>query len=194
MRITKVDGPASWRNNLLIASFRGNQFHVEQGGVAGGRRLVPHEYPKRNTPFTEDMGRRAFRWPIQGYIIVSPPRSWPGLDYIPARDALANALDADGPGILVHPTIRQGNPINVMVEHYTLLETREKGGYASFEMVFLERGQPVNFDVNLATAAAAQGQAQGTAVAVSQFLDRNIGLASQPNLGLDAASIFGNFR
>ena len=48
MRI--VDEPATWRQNLVPASFRGVEFHVEMGGVASGRRVARHEFPKRPFP------------------------------------------------------------------------------------------------------------------------------------------------
>ena len=74
---------------------------------------------------------------------------------------LLNALETDGPGILIHPTIRLGNPILVMVDAYTMTETREKGGYALFEMSFVERGNPINQDVIQATGMiVSQGAAQ----------------------------------
>ena len=168
--IIDVDGPNSWRQSLLRASFRGFEFHVESGGVSGGRRVVAHEFPKRNTPYSEDMGRRVQRWPIQGYIIVSPDEP----DYIPARDDLLNALESDGPGILVHPTIRQGNPTLVMVDAYTMTETREKGGYVLFEMSFVERGNPINQDVIQSTSYNAVNTAQAAGQYGASSLDANL--------------------
>lgn len=138
MRIT--DLPIDWRQRLTPASFRGAIFHVETGGRASGRRVALHEFPKRNEPYAEDMGRKAVRWSCQGYIIVSPFET----DYIPARDALYTALEADGPGWLKLPTF---DPMLVMVEQYKVDETREKGGIAVFDMVFVERGKPVSYDV-----------------------------------------------
>jgi prophage DNA circulation protein len=154
MRIT--DLPILWRDRLQPASFRGAFFHVEVNSKGSGRRVALHEFPKRNLPYAEDMGRRAYRFSCQGYIIVSPFET----DYIPARDALDDALAADGPGWLILPTFE---PMEVMVEQYTINETREKGGIAVFDMNFVERGKPLSYDVQPDTSqqvSAASSQAQ----------------------------------
>jgi prophage DNA circulation protein len=58
-QISNIHNP--WRDVLLSqpASFRGVIFHVETGGKSSGRRTVTHEYPKRDDPYAEDMGRVA---------------------------------------------------------------------------------------------------------------------------------------
>lgn len=185
-RIIDVGGSASWRASLRPASFRAAGFHVEQGGVASGRRVAIHEFPKRNVPYSEDMGRRARRFSIQGYIIVSP--STP--DYIPARDDLLSALEADGPGPLVHPTLGE---FDVMVEQYGYVESRLKGGFGSFDMVFIERGQPIVQDVTEAPAAKVSSVADKTSTGAAAFLNQNLGRS--PSISLDQAKammrIFG---
>lgn len=182
--IIDVDGPNSWRQYLLPASFRGVEFHVEQGGVGGGRRTAVHEYPKRNTPYSEDMGRRAQRWSIQAYLIVSPDNP----DYVPARDDLMNALDADGPGILVHPTIRQGAAVVVMCEHWSITETREKGGFVLFEMDFVERGAPINQDNVVATNLVVGTNSQFAQQTGAGSLDQQ--LSGSPTMSSAATTIF----
>ena len=59
-----------WRDNLVPASFRGAVFHVETSGRRSGRRTVVHEYPKRNIPYSEDMGRSAVKWSFTAYLIL----------------------------------------------------------------------------------------------------------------------------
>jgi prophage DNA circulation protein len=75
-------------------------------------------------------------------------------DYQTARDTLATALEADGSGLLIHPTMGQAT---VYVEHYNVVENKMKGGFCEFEMEFIEAGsqsQPSpNPVVNVATAA-----------------------------------------
>jgi prophage DNA circulation protein len=127
--ITSLQNP--WRDRLRPASFRGAGFNVETSGKSSGRRTVLHEYPKRDIPFAEDMGRRAKRFRINGFLI--------GRDYLTARDKLITALEAEGPGILIHPSLPQ---LEVMCEGYTVEETRERGGYCSFDMTFVEHGVP----------------------------------------------------
>src|SRR5580765_6013376 len=105
-----------WRDTLRIASFRGAFFHVESSGRQSGRRTVVHQYPKRNLPYAEDMGREAVHWQFTGYIILNDKRLQaaanhgratvaPYADLIAQRNALVNALEQDGPGELIHPSL-----------------------------------------------------------------------------------------
>jgi hypothetical protein len=136
--------PSKWREHLTEAYFGNALFHTEVGGRASGRRIALHEFPKRNENYSEDMGRRAPRITCQGYIIVSPMET----DYIPARDALIAELEADGPAYLKLPTME---PELCMCDQYRCDETRERGGIAVFDMVFVRRGVPPVMDVYDAT-------------------------------------------
>lgn len=144
---------SAWRDRLLPASFRGAQFHVETGGRQGGRRIARHEFPKKDKPYSEDMGRRARVMRIAGYVI--------GPDYTFERDDLISALERSGPGMLVHPT--QGQML-VVVDDFFCSESRQRGGMAEFDMSFIEAGQaPSN-----ASAAATQEQSQQGATAAEE--------------------------
>lgn len=140
-QISDIRNP--WRDILLgePASFRRIIFHVETGGRSSGRRTVPHEYPKRNLPYSEDMGRHARRFQISGYLIYRP--SNPLYEYTSQRQFLYEALEEDDAGTLVHPVYAPGGML-VMCERYSMIESRERGGYTQFEMQFVEAGQPVN--------------------------------------------------
>src|SRR5690348_3948807 len=107
-----------WRDRLVPASFRGVQFHVEIQARSGGRRLAPHEYPKRDDPYTEDMGRRGRAFSITAYLI--------GPGFRDDRDALISALETEGPGLLRLPT---GHAMQVLCSTYNAAERRERGGY-----------------------------------------------------------------
>src|SRR4051794_33120998 len=111
-----------WRVNLQPASYNGAEFKVDVDAKASGRRDVTHEFPKKDTPYTEDMGRRAKRFTITAYVI--------GPNYTFLRDALEAELESEGPGLLVHPT--RGEEI-VNPGPYSVRESREKGGFAEFE-------------------------------------------------------------
>ena len=155
--------PAPWRTGIP-ASFRGAQFKVDVGGKAGGRRNVTHEFPERDTPFTEDMGRRARRYPITGYVICSPITP----NYIPARDALIAACEMYGPGTLVHPTL---GAMQVNCDSYAVSETRERGGIATFQMVFVEAGSLNESGATPDMTAAAIAAAGTAGQAAAQSLD-----------------------
>jgi prophage DNA circulation protein len=121
----------SWRDTLGPASFRGAAFFVPTVERGGGRRLVLHEYPFRDQPFAEDLGQKARTFPVEGYVI--------GEDYITARDALLDALEAQGSGQLTLPY--QGSR-NVAVGNFRVRETDDEGGMARFQIEFVET--PVN--------------------------------------------------
>jgi prophage DNA circulation protein len=135
-----------WRDRYQTASFRGAIFHVETEQRHGGRRTVVHEYPKRNLPYAEDMGRAAVRFTVQGYLI--------GPNYLTLKDALISALEQDGSGTLRLPLPYQGQDMEVMVMQYGITESRERGGMCGVEMDFVEAGKPGFSDVSIVTQAA----------------------------------------
>lgn len=119
-----------WRMNLQPASYNGAGFFVDVDARSGGRRIALHEYPKRDDPYAEDMGRRARRFSITAYVI--------GPNFTAARDALIEQLEADRPGMLIRPTTVAD--MLVVVDTYNITERRERGGTATFEITFIEAG------------------------------------------------------
>jgi prophage DNA circulation protein len=152
--------PAPWIERLRPASFRGAEFHIEIGGRAGGRRTVLHEYPKRDEPYAEDMGRRGRRFGITAYVI--------GPDYTDFRDALIAAMETEGSGLLVHPTMGE---FLVNPENFNCQERRTNGGMAEFELSFVEAGSNSSFgrpevstQANVAGAAETAGKSSASSV------------------------------
>jgi prophage DNA circulation protein len=123
-----------WRDRYQPAAFRNAQFYVETDMRVGGRRVAVHEYPKRNTPYAEDMGRKAFRYLVQGYLI--------GPHYWDQKNRLIAELDKDGPGLLRLPLPYNMADVKVTVASYTAVEGRERGGFCMIEMDFVEYGDP----------------------------------------------------
>jgi prophage DNA circulation protein len=120
-RVTFPDG-----RKMIGASFRGVPFLVEEAQRSGGRRVVVHEFPLRNDPFTEDMGRRARKFSVTGYVI--------GNDYMVQRDTLLTALeDFEGPGQLIHPYYGTQTAI---CDTYNVVEKVSEGGMATFTIAF----------------------------------------------------------
>lgn len=136
-QISQIINP--WRLILLRvpASWRGKIFHVESGNRTSGRRVVTHEYPKRDLPYGEDMGRHARRLQFSGYLIYRPGN--PVYVYTSQRDALMEALEQPGNGDLIHPVFAR-TPMQALCERYSMSETREKGGFTQFDMSFVEAG------------------------------------------------------
>lgn len=79
----------------MPASFRGVPFSVNDEDGTFGRRVQTHEFPGRDKPYTEDLGRNTRRYSLQAYVI--------GEDYFDKRDAVIEAVETPGPGTLIHP-------------------------------------------------------------------------------------------
>ncbi|HEJ0068274.1 TPA: DNA circularization N-terminal domain-containing protein [Citrobacter koseri] len=131
-----------WRDRLRDASFRGVPFSVEDDDASFGRRVQTHEYPNRDKPFTEDLGRAARRLTVNAYVI--------GDDYADKRDRLIAAVETAGPGTLVHPQYgeMQGS-INgtVQVSH-----SSQEGRMSRITFEFVESGELTFPVAGMATA------------------------------------------
>lgn len=132
----------TWRNQLQPASFRGVPFEVVAGSLTAGRRLARHEYPQRDLPYLEDMGRRAREYKVEGYII--------GPDYMSGRDQLLEAIEEEGSGQLVH---RYHGTKMVTVNECELTESTEFGGMAKFTLQFVEAGEQAQPTVGIDSGA-----------------------------------------
>jgi len=156
------DLPSAWRGDLLPASFDGKMFHVDNGSRESGRRIVVHEFPKKEVPYSEDMGRRAITFSVRGYCIVYPHEdtSAPNLyrrDYRIARDELQTRLETGETGVLQLPTLA---PMKVKCQRYRLTEEDKFGGYCVFDMQFVEAGtQPFMPVTDTASNLRAQADA-----------------------------------
>jgi prophage DNA circulation protein len=152
-----------WRDKYQQASFRGAIFHTETDARNSGRRVALHQYPKKDIPYAEDMGRRAVRHPITGYLI--------GPNYIGPRDELVNACETEGPGQLIHPLLK---PMQVICENYTVTESRERGGYCVFEMMFVEAGSDAGSSATQSTSAQASQSATATSQAAAASFNQQV--------------------
>ncbi len=106
----------------IVASFsplRERFAGVREQSAEGGRRLVSHQYPGRDTPWTEDLGRALRQLTLEMHIT--------GSNYISGRDALLAALEQSGAGELVHPWFGR---MQVHCQQYTLRENTQAGGQA----------------------------------------------------------------
>jgi prophage DNA circulation protein len=131
---------SGWRSRLLPAHFDGRMFHVESGSVESGRAIVLHEFPKRDVPYAEDMGKRAEEFSVRGYIIQYPKDTGVPLysrNYTLARDQLRARLQQGGAGTLQLPMIE---PMSVVCSRARLTEEERLGGYCVFDMSFVEQG------------------------------------------------------
>ena len=123
----------TWRDNLRPASFRGVPFFVEDSRTVIGRRVVLHEYPLRDKPYAEDLGKKARVMRFTAFVI--------GADYMDKRDALIEALELEGAGELIHPYY--GSKTVTATEDIEITESHEFGGMARFALSFVEAGEQI---------------------------------------------------
>ncbi|PWT74308.1 MAG: hypothetical protein C5B60_06860 [Chloroflexi bacterium] len=132
---TIMDLPSGWRPDFQPASFRGATFYTEVRSYECGQRLVIHEFPKRDAPYTENMGRRFYGYTVRGYIVQSARER----DYRTRRDALQKILDDGKPGDLRLPWMN--TKTHVICRQYRLTEEDRRGGYCVFDMQFVEASE-----------------------------------------------------
>lgn len=121
-----------FRDQLLPASLDGVPFLYKDTSNSLGRRTTVYEFPDRDEPFVEDLGRLARRFSLEA-LVLEP-------DYFIKRDALLEVLEREGPYTLVHPTrgelqVRTDGPIEMS-------ERVAEGGSATFRLTFVEAGEP----------------------------------------------------
>lgn len=120
----------SWRDTYRPASFRGVAFFVESTSTIHGRRQAVHEAAQRDVPYTEDLGRKAREFSVEGYLL--------GADYHLTRDALIEACEQGGPGQLVHP---YRGELTVVCRGLSVSESSKDGGMCTVSLTFLESGE-----------------------------------------------------
>ena len=160
--IARADPRNPWRHLLMQAKFRDAPFFVESSAKSSGRRIVQHEFPKKNDPYAEDMGRRAFKVSVRAYVVQYPSNSNQGVQGIPgynpgyplfqrdyrlARDRLEARLLDGQYGLLQLPVppsseaSQNWQAFTVACDSYQLHEEERYGGYATFDINFVEAGQ-----------------------------------------------------
>lgn len=120
-----------WKDRLRKASFRGVEFQVEADDAQFGRRIQVHEYPMRDVPYVEDLGRSAREFNVKAFLI--------GDNYMEQRDRLLQAVETEGPGTLVHPWYGE---LEVSVkDSVRVVHSREHGGMCEVSLAFIESGK-----------------------------------------------------
>ena len=118
-----------WLATLWAASYKGYPFYVERDGESGGRRIVIHEFPKRDDPFLEDLGEG--------------PRNFEATAYVASGTADAEAsafvaiLASQGAGLLVLPT---HGPRLVRCLTFDREWSKDRLGYIAFRLRFCREG------------------------------------------------------
>ena len=114
---------------LRRASFRGVPFEVTSSNLSVGRRTQTFEYPQRDDPFTEDMGRSKRTIRITAFVV--------GYDYIARMKRLIAACEKPGSGRLIHPWLgsMEVTPTDLSAPVF------ESNRVASVSLTFVESGK-----------------------------------------------------
>lgn len=159
----------SWREQLQAASFRGVPFFVDGHEAQLGRRGQVHEFPQRDEPYVEDLGRRARVFTVEAYLL--------GAGYLQARDRLIQALEVKGPGALVHPFFGE---MRVSLVDCKLREGSAEGGMVRVTMQFVESGSARFPTATVSTGSAVVAAADYAALAVQSNFERRHSVAGKP--------------
>lgn len=120
---------SDWQQRFRQASFRGVQFFVDRHEFETGRRAVQYEFPNKDVPFSEDLGRKGATFQIDGYVL--------GANYFQQRDFLIAAFEQEGPGDLVHPYL---GTKKVQCSSVRFTESKGETRIVTFSATFLEAG------------------------------------------------------
>lgn len=172
----------AWRDNLRAASFRGVKFNVETAEMTVGRRLARHEYPQRDIPYQEDMGRRARGYQVEAFVLGDPNGD---NDYMIGRDALLEALEKEGPGQLIHPY--HGTLQVSVLGDSKLTESTREGGMAKFSITFEEAGKQIEPNTSTDTGAKLDSSVNACDASFSKEFSDNFTIADQPDFVVDDA-------
>jgi len=119
----------SWRDQLQQGKFRNVEFFIDSADLNFGRRVKVHEYPGRDKPYAEDLGRQAREFTIDCYVL--------GPDYFAQRDAMIAAIEQPGSGTLVHPYL---GIMKVTITKARKRESTQDGGLCRFTLTCVESG------------------------------------------------------
>lgn len=145
---------------LLPASFRGVPFEVTSGSLKAGRRTVVHEYPQRDKPYVEDLGKATRQITIEAFVV--------GDDYIARGTALLAEIEKPGSGALIHPWLGE---MTVTVTSVSELKFDTGLGTAYLTFVATEAGDLEFPATGADTQSAALEAADGLELsAVSKFV------------------------
>lgn len=119
----------AWKDDLRPGSFRGVPFFIEGSQFSGGRRVTFHEFPNREDPFAEDLGRVGRTFKVDGHLL--------GEDVFDQKEKLLEACEKFGPGELIHPYY---GTRQVQVGAVSFDDDTKEGRITRFSIQFYEAG------------------------------------------------------
>lgn len=161
-----LDMPA-WLAQLQPASWRGLGFAVESSSYRRGRRVAVHEYPFRDDIWVEDIGRNVRAVQFSGFVV--------GNDCYAQAQALLDASETAGSGVLIHPSL--GSLTVALTAPMEAIERKEMGRVVEIRFEFLETGVSIYPDSSTSTADASDALADGSDTATTGDFLSTIGPA-----------------
>lgn len=147
-------------SKLRKASYNGVSFEVTASTIKFGRRTVTHEYPQRDEPYTEDLGRSARTFDITGFIV--------GETYIAQTKRLLKALETSSAnneaGKLVHPWM---GTLSVYLSSQPKIDWNLEKGITNITLSFVEAG-------NLNNPSIAESWGNKLRTAADSFIDDSL--------------------
>lgn len=143
-----------YSDTLHPASFRGVPFQINGADCGAGRRVQVHDYPQRDMPWVEDLGRATREIALDAFLI--------GADYIDQVNRLLAALETAGPGTLVHPWL---GTMQVCLSAPARVRFDSGLGMATVSLSFVESGELSFPTPASSTQAASRLAADGLATA-----------------------------
>ncbi|MFP1742522.1 DNA circularization protein [Lonsdalea quercina] len=163
----------SWIDNLHDASLRGVKFKISGDEAQFGRRVQVHEYPNRDKPYSEDLGRATRHFSVEAYVI--------GDDFMEQRNRLIQEIEKEGPATLIHPYY--GEMSITINEPARISHANDEGRMCRIAFSFVEAGE-----LSFPTAGLATGKKLASSVS---WLDECIESAMEA-FGLDGLPDFIN--
>ena len=118
------------QKQLRPGSFRGVPFETQSAKTTVGRRVQIHEFPQRDVPYVEDLGKKARKFEFTAVVV--------GADYVEKMQRLLDAIETPGPGILIHPWFGK---VVVLAESANDISFSSKLRMATVTLKFVESGE-----------------------------------------------------
>ena len=174
---------------IMPASFRGVKFAVSETETSGGQRIALHQYPGRNDPWAEPMGRAVRRFRLSGFVLDGDLLLG-GATIAMQRAALIAACEQVGPGTLVHPTL---GSLNVVLERFSIGEDLGAGKSSTVTIECIESGKQifpaVAVDQQGIATAAAKMKTAATVNALSKLRKKITSMLNALNSGGKLADV-----
>lgn len=171
----------SWWQQLQPGSWRGVGFVMDATPTKAGRRIALHEYPYRDTVWSEDLGKLPRRYQVSAFLV--------GDDCYQQKQRMIQACEQAGAGTLVHPIL---GSLQVVLLDFTTTDRRDRGRYVEVEFEFIDGSANALAPIaSGATGAAVNSLAGALNTASSGALATNLaGLAPVPTAPIQFVSDF----